>query len=79
MKKAFESLNDSRPVLLSPACCILISLADSPKHGYAMTQDIEAVSGAAARPGHALRRDCQLERASGSSHCRPTIAGARTA
>jgi DNA-binding PadR family transcriptional regulator len=28
-----------------PALYILISLADGPKHGYAMTQDIEAVSG----------------------------------
>jgi DNA-binding PadR family transcriptional regulator len=28
-----------------PALLILISLADGPKHGYAMTQDIAAVSG----------------------------------
>src|SRR6476661_2616882 len=28
-----------------PALYILISLAEGPKHGYAMTQDIEAVSG----------------------------------
>ena len=28
-----------------PALFILVSLADGPKHGYAMTQDIEAVSG----------------------------------
>ena len=32
-----------------PALHILISLADGPKHGYAMTQDIEAISGS--KPG----------------------------
>jgi len=34
-----------------PALLILISLADGPKHGYAMTQDIEAVSGQNLGPG----------------------------
>lgn len=34
-----------------PALLILISLADGPKHGYAMTQDIEAVSGQRLGPG----------------------------
>ena len=34
-----------------PALLILISLADGPKHGYAMTQDIEAVSGHRLGPG----------------------------
>ena len=34
-----------------PALYILISLADGPKHGYAMTQDIEAVSGQKLGPG----------------------------
>ena len=28
-----------------PALYVLISLADGPKHGYAMTADIEAISG----------------------------------
>jgi DNA-binding PadR family transcriptional regulator len=32
-----------------PALHILISLAEGPKHGYAMTQDIEAISGS--KPG----------------------------
>ena len=32
-----------------PALSILISLADGPKHGYAMTQDIGVISGATAR------------------------------
>jgi DNA-binding PadR family transcriptional regulator len=45
-----ESLDDlgrfSEPSLL-----ILISLADGPKHGYAMTQDIAAMSGQRLGPG----------------------------
>lgn len=34
-----------------PALLIMISLADGPKHGYAMTQDIESVSGQKLGPG----------------------------
>ena|SRR5215510_8461504 len=34
-----------------PALLILISLADGPKHGYAMTDDIERVSGVRFGPG----------------------------
>ena len=34
-----------------PALLILISLADGPKHGYAMTDDIEQVSGVRFGPG----------------------------
>jgi DNA-binding PadR family transcriptional regulator len=34
-----------------PALLVLISLADGPKHGYAMTQDILAVSGQKLGPG----------------------------
>jgi len=34
-----------------PALLILISLADSPKHGYAMTRDIELLSGQKLGPG----------------------------
>jgi DNA-binding PadR family transcriptional regulator len=34
-----------------PALLILISLADGPKHGYAMTQDIERISGQTLGPG----------------------------
>ena len=34
-----------------PALLILISLAEGPKHGYAMTQDIETVSGQRLGPG----------------------------
>ena len=34
-----------------PALLVLISLADGPKHGYAMTQDIQQVSGQKLGPG----------------------------
>jgi DNA-binding PadR family transcriptional regulator len=34
-----------------PALLILISLADGPKHGYAMTEDIAAISGVRLGPG----------------------------
>ena len=34
-----------------PALFILISLADGPKHGYAITQDIESLSGQKPGPG----------------------------
>jgi DNA-binding PadR family transcriptional regulator len=34
-----------------PALLILISLADGPKHGYAMTEDIEQVAGVRFGPG----------------------------
>ena len=34
-----------------PALLILISLADEPKHGYAMLKDIERVSGQTLGPG----------------------------
>jgi DNA-binding PadR family transcriptional regulator len=34
-----------------PALLVLISLADGPKHGYAMTQDIQVVSGQKLGPG----------------------------
>lgn len=34
-----------------PALFILLSLADGPKHGYAMTQDIEQVTGQKLGPG----------------------------
>lgn len=34
-----------------PAVLILISLADGPKHGYAMIEDIESVAGVKLGPG----------------------------
>jgi DNA-binding PadR family transcriptional regulator len=48
-KKPGPSIVDER--CSEPALLILISLADGPKHGYAMTQDIEAVSGHRLGPG----------------------------
>ncbi len=44
-----------------PALYILISLADGPKHGYAMTLDIEAVSGQKLGPGTLYGAIARLE------------------
>jgi DNA-binding PadR family transcriptional regulator len=44
-----------------PALYILISLADGPKHGYAMTQDIEQVSGQRLGPGTLYGAIARLE------------------
>jgi len=44
-----------------PALYILISLADGPKHGYAMTQDIEAVTGQKLGPGTLYGAIARLE------------------
>ena len=46
-----------------PALLILISLADGPKHGYAMTQDIERVSGQKLGPGTLYGAITRLEAA----------------
>ena len=40
-----------------PALLVLISLAEGPKHGYAMAQDIERVSGQKLGPRDPLWRD----------------------
>jgi len=50
MKKSSDSLADLGR-FSEPALLILISLADGPKHGYAMTQDIAAISGQTLGPG----------------------------
>ena len=60
MKKASDSLADLGR-FSEPALLILISLADSPKHGYAMTQDIEAVSGQKLGPGTLYGAIARLE------------------
>ncbi len=44
-----------------PALYILISLADGPKHGYAMTRDIEAVAGQKLGPGTLYGAIARLE------------------
>lgn len=50
MKKNHDSLADLGR-FSEPALHILISLADGPKHGYAMTQDIEQITGQKPGPG----------------------------
>ena len=44
-----------------PALYILISLADGPKHGYAITQDIEALTGQKPGPGTLYGAMARLE------------------
>ena len=44
-----------------PALYILISLAEGPKHGYSMIQDIEAVSGQRLGPGTLYGAIARLE------------------
>ncbi len=44
-----------------PALYVLISLADGPKHGYAMAKDIEAVSGQSLGPGTLYGAIARLE------------------
>ena len=44
-----------------PALYVLISLADGPKHGYAMTQDIETISGQKPGPGTLYGAIARLE------------------
>ena len=44
-----------------PALMILVSLADGPKHGYAMTTDIEALTGVRPGPGTLYGAIARLE------------------
>jgi DNA-binding PadR family transcriptional regulator len=44
-----------------PALYIMISLAEGPKHGYAMTQDIETVTGQKLGPGTLYGAIARLE------------------
>ncbi|MEO8182168.1 MAG: helix-turn-helix transcriptional regulator [Deltaproteobacteria bacterium] len=60
MKKPAESLTDLGR-FSEPALLILISLAGGPKHGYAMTQDIEAISGQQLGPGTLYGAIARLE------------------
>lgn len=46
-----------------PALNVLISLADGPKHGYAMTDDIEALTGKRPGPGTLYGALTRLEEA----------------
>lgn len=60
MKKPNDSLADLGR-FSEPALLILISLADGPKHGYAMTQDIAVVSGQKLGPGTLYGAIARLE------------------
>jgi DNA-binding PadR family transcriptional regulator len=44
-----------------PALLILISLAEEPKHGYSMTEDIESISGVRLGPGTLYGAIARLE------------------
>ena len=59
--KQREDLMDGLGRFSEPALYILISLADGPKHGYSMTQDIEAVSGQKLGPGTLYGAIARLE------------------
>ena len=56
-----DDLLDSLGRFSEPALYVLISLADGPKHGYAITQDIEAVTGQALGPGTLYGAIARLE------------------
>lgn len=58
--KLIDSLDDLGR-FSEPALMILISLADGPKHGYAMTQDIEGISGLKLGPGTLYGAIARLE------------------
>jgi DNA-binding PadR family transcriptional regulator len=60
MKNQDDQLN-SLGRFSEPALYILISLADGPKHGYAMTRDIERVSGQKLGPGTLYGAIARLE------------------
>jgi DNA-binding PadR family transcriptional regulator len=45
-----------------PALLIMVSLADAPKHGYAMLQDIELLAGVRLGPGTLYGALARLER-----------------
>ena len=60
MKKSPDVLADLGR-FSEPALLILISLAEGPKHGYAMTQDIENVAGQRLGPGTLYGAIARLE------------------
>lgn len=60
--KRQESLQDLGR-FSEPALLVLISLADGPKHGYAMAQDIEQISGQKLGPGTLYGAITRLEAA----------------
>ena len=59
-RKLIDSLDDLGR-FSEPALLIMISLAEGPKHGYAMTQDIEQMSGQKLGPGTLYGAIARLE------------------
>ena len=59
-RRSPESLSDLGR-FSEPALFVLLSLADGPKHGYAMTQDIESVTGQKLGPGTLYGAIARLE------------------
>jgi DNA-binding PadR family transcriptional regulator len=53
----------TNPKLSSEAVLILVSLADGPKHGYAIQRDVERVSGRRLGPGSLYGAIARLEAA----------------
>jgi DNA-binding PadR family transcriptional regulator len=60
MKRAADSLA-SLGRFSEPALLILVSLAEGPKHGYAMTLDIESLTGQRMGPGTLYGAIARLE------------------
>ncbi len=61
MKNRDDDLLEGLGRFSEPALYVMISLADGPKHGYAMTQDIESVSGQTLGPGTLYGAIARLE------------------
>lgn len=51
MRKNDDAELDDFGRFSEPALLILVSLAEEPRHGYSMTEDIEAISGVRLGPG----------------------------
>jgi DNA-binding PadR family transcriptional regulator len=61
MKNRDDDLLEGLGRFSEPALYVMISLADGPKHGYAMTRDIESVSGQTLGPGTLYGAIARLE------------------
>jgi DNA-binding PadR family transcriptional regulator len=61
MMKKTDDLLASLGRFSEPALYILISLADGPKHGYAITQDIDTMAGQKLGPGTLYGAIARLE------------------
>lgn len=48
--------------LVEPSVCILVSLSDGPRHGYAIMTDVEHISGQPLGPGTLYAALARLER-----------------